>query len=44
VLMTNHVHLLATPQNADSISRLIQYVGRHYVTYVRCTRFHGHPD
>jgi len=25
---------LATPQNADSISRLIQYVGRHYVRYV----------
>ena len=34
VLMTNHVHLLATPQNTDSISRLIQYVGRHYVRYV----------
>ncbi len=34
VLMTNHVHLLATPQNTESISRLIQHVGRHYVTYV----------
>lgn len=34
VLMTNHVHLLVTPREADSISRLIQYVGRHYVTYV----------
>lgn len=34
VLMTNHVHLLMTPQARDSISRTIQYVGRHYVTYV----------
>jgi len=34
VLMTNHVHLLITPAAQDSISRLIQYVGRHYVTYV----------
>lgn len=34
VLMTNHVHLLVTPQDSGSISRLIQFVGRHYVTYV----------
>ena len=34
VLMTNHVHLLVTPQQTDAISRLMQYVGRHYVTYV----------
>lgn len=34
VLMTNHVHLLVTPDGRDSISRLIQFVGRHYVTYV----------
>jgi putative transposase len=34
VLMTNHVHLLLTPQSRDSISKAIQYVGRHYVTYV----------
>lgn len=33
-LMTNHVHLLVTPEGSDSISRLIQYVGRHYVAYV----------
>jgi putative transposase len=39
VLMTNHVHLLITPQDTESISRLIQYVGRHYVTYVNHT--HG---
>ena len=34
VLMTNHVHLLVTPRNTNSISKLIQFVGRHYVTYV----------
>lgn len=34
VLMTNHVHLLVTPEARDSISRTIQYVGRRYVTYV----------
>ncbi len=34
VLMTNHVHLLVTPETRDAISRTIQYVGRHYVTYV----------
>jgi putative transposase len=32
--MTNHVHLLMTPQGPESISRTIQFVGRHYVTYV----------
>ncbi len=34
VLMTNHVHLLVTPESQDAISRMIQFVGRHYVTYV----------
>ncbi|MBI1906127.1 MAG: transposase [Rhodocyclales bacterium] len=33
-LMTNHVHLLVTPRDSGSISRLMQYVGRHYVKYV----------
>ncbi len=33
VFMTNHVHLLATPQHEDSISRLMQYLGRLYVRY-----------
>lgn len=37
VLMTNHVHLLMTPNSRESISRTIQYVGRHYVTYVNHT-------
>jgi len=34
VLMTNHVHILATPSQAISISRMMQYVGRHYVPYI----------
>lgn len=34
VLMTNHIHLLLTPRRKDSISRLFQYVGRYYVTYI----------
>jgi putative transposase len=34
VLMTNHVHLLATPEEQESISRMMQYVGRYYVPYI----------
>jgi len=34
VLMTNHVHLLLTPDEEDSISRCLQSVGRRYVRYV----------
>jgi putative transposase len=34
VLMTNHVHLLATPSDKEGISRLMQYVGRRYVPYI----------
>ncbi len=34
VLMTNHVHLLVTPSERESVSRLMQYVGRYYVTYI----------
>ena len=37
VLMTNHVHLLMTPNTRDAISKTIQHVGRHYVTYVNHT-------
>ena len=33
VLMTNHVHLLVTPQSRESISRTIQHIGRYYVSY-----------
>ena len=33
VLMGNHFHLLATPQTADGLSKLMQAVGRSYVRY-----------
>ena len=33
-LMTNHVHLLVTPREADSLSRSMQRLGGHYVRYV----------
>ena len=31
VLMTNHVHLLATPQELGAVSRMMQAIGRRYV-------------
>ncbi len=34
VLMTNHVHLLMTPSDAQGISRVMQSLGRRYVQYV----------
>ncbi|HEY9446003.1 MAG TPA: transposase [Burkholderiales bacterium] len=34
VLMTNHVHLLATPSRPESVSLLMQDVGRRYVQHV----------
>ncbi len=37
VLMTNHIHLLATPENKNSISLMMQYTGRHYVPYINHT-------
>ncbi|QFY43911.1 transposase [Candidatus Methylospira mobilis] len=36
-LMTNHVHLLLTPERADSLGRLFQHLGRCYVRYVNKT-------
>lgn len=33
VLMTNHVHVLATPRHKDSIAKMLQSVGRRYVQY-----------
>lgn len=33
VLMPNHLHLLATPSDETGLSRLMQWVGRHYVPY-----------
>ncbi len=32
-LMTNHVHILATPEGADSASKMMQQLGRKYVSY-----------
>jgi putative transposase len=34
VLMTNHVHLLATGERAGSLSNMMQSLGRRYVRYV----------
>lgn len=34
VLMTNHVHLLLTPDREDSLSLMMQAVGRQYVRYM----------
>jgi putative transposase len=33
VLMTNHFHLLATPEAGDSLPKMMQAVGRKYVRY-----------
>lgn len=37
VLMTNHIHLLATPHKADGISKMMQMLGRYYVQYYNYT-------
>ncbi|HEX5792946.1 MAG TPA: transposase [Rheinheimera sp.] len=37
VLMTNHVHLLLTPQSEQGVSRMMQAQGRKYVQYVNYT-------
>jgi putative transposase len=34
VLMTNHIHLLLTPEDSAGASRLMQALGRRYVPYV----------
>jgi putative transposase len=33
VLMTNHIHLLITPESKDGLSKVMQSVGRRYVQY-----------
>jgi len=33
VLMTNHVHLLITPQDEQGLSKTLQMLGRYYVQY-----------
>ena len=37
VWMTNHIHLLATPNHGDGISKVLQSVGRRYVQYFNQT-------
>ncbi len=37
VFMTNHVHLLVTPQDKQSTSRMMQTLGRYYVRYFNRT-------
>jgi len=37
VLMTNHVHLLATPSHETSIGKTLQSLGRRYVQYFNYT-------
>lgn len=37
VLMTNHVHLLMTPETQTGISQLMQSLGRYYVRYINKT-------
>ena len=37
VLMTNHIHILATPHDKQGISRMMQYIGRKYVPYINYT-------
>jgi len=37
VLMTNHVHLLCTPQEEGAMSRMMQSIGRMYVRYYNYT-------
>lgn len=37
VLMTNHVHLLLTPQQEDSAALLMKHLGQRYVQYINRT-------
>lgn len=37
VLMTNHIHLLATPHKEDGLSKMMQMLGRYYVQYYNYT-------
>jgi len=37
VLMTNHVHLLVTPERTDSAALLMKHLGQRYVQYINRT-------
>ena len=45
VLMTNHVHLLVTPEEEDSAAQLMKNLGQRYVQYInraiRVRSFHA---
>ncbi|MEE8321139.1 MAG: transposase [Gammaproteobacteria bacterium] len=42
VLMTNHIHLLASPESEDSLPKMMQGLGGHYARYFnRCYRRRG---
>ena len=38
VLMTNHLHLLATPRYEDSLGRMMLSVGTRYTRYINATQ------
>ena len=38
VLMTNHLHILATPQYEDSLGRMMLSVGTRYTRYINATQ------
>ena len=40
-LMPNHVHLLITPQNADSLAKTMQSLGRRYAQYFNQHQHHS---
>ena len=37
VLMTNHVHILCTPNEEGAVSKMMQSIGRMYVRYFNCS-------
>jgi len=43
VLMTNHVHLLLTPEKADSAGLLMKHLGQRYVQYIWELRARRYP-
>lgn len=37
VLMTNHVHILATPSDREGVGKLMQHLGRRYVPFINAS-------
>ena len=44
VLMTNHIHLLITPERAETVPPLIIALGRRYVQYINKTYHRTEPS